>query len=70
MSTSAQLKEESSPTERMINNNFPVRPVYDKEMTKEERGLHEEQKCANFDSRCRFVCWRTRKKKIPQTNGI
>ena len=54
MSNNAQLKIESSPTQRMINNNFPVRPVYDKEMTTEERKLHEEQKCANFDSRCKF----------------
>ena len=38
----------------MINNNFPVRPVYAKEITTEERKLHEEQKCANFDSRCKF----------------
>ena len=45
--------EESSPTE-MINNNFPVRPVYDREMTQEERQLHEKEKRANFDSRCKF----------------
>ena len=38
----------------MTNNNFPVMPVYGKEMTKEERDLHEEQKCANFDSSCKF----------------
>ena len=36
MSNNVQLNEESPPTQ-MINNNFPVRPVYDKEMTKEER---------------------------------
>ena len=54
MSNNAQLKLASSPTQRMINNNFHVMPVYDKEMTTEERKLHEEQKCANFDSRCKF----------------
>ena len=53
MSVRAQLNEESSPT-MMTNNNFPVMPVYGKEMTKEERDLHEEQKCANFDSSCKF----------------
>ena len=36
MSNQAQLNGESLPTQRMINNNFPVRPVYDKEMAKEE----------------------------------
>ena len=35
-SSDAQLKLESSPTQRMSNNNFPVRPVFDKEMTMEE----------------------------------
>ena len=29
-------------------------PVYDKEMTIEERKLHEEHKCANFDSICKL----------------
>ena len=54
MSTETELSMDLSPTERTIKDIFPVRPIFDKEMTIDERKLHEYQKCANFDSRCKF----------------